>query len=112
MKRLKETIPLIEILKELKPYQRQILIEHLDDNACNHLEECLTTVLKKGKNSSYKKKIEHCVNENRKIFDNILRRRKSKKHQRKLLARVGGNPLGFILSAALPLLVDLVTKKK
>lgn len=112
MKKLKETIPMLEILKELKPYQRQIIIEHLDDGACESLQECLTTVLKKGQNSTYKKKISKCINENRKTFEHILAVKKNKKNQRKLLARVGGNPLGFILSAAVPLLLDLVLKKK
>jgi len=58
-----------------------------------------------------RKKIEQCVNENRNVFDKILKTRKNKNNQRKLLARVGGNPLGFILSAALPMLLDLVVKK-
>lgn len=119
MPRIDKNIPLFQILKELKNYQRQIIIDHLDDESCSSLSSCIATVLLNGEKIRNKNEIKSCLKNNKCHFQKILsshRKAKSRNIKKKAspfskkraLARIGGNPLQLILSTAIPLLLELL----
>ena len=109
MKSSKKYIPLLQILSEMKGYQRQIILDHLDNESCVAVSDSILHLLKKTKNNN--PSIKKCVAENKRCFKSILND-KNKKKKKRALAKVGGGPLGLILSSVVPLLVDLIVKKK
>jgi len=109
--KLRTYLPLIQVLKELKPYQRQLVVEHLDSEACQTLGFCLSTVLQKGSNLSNKNQIKCCVKANKVLIGKILKPPKSKKGQKakqQALTLFGGSPLALILTTAIPMLLNLL----
>lgn len=114
-KHMKNHIPLLHTLNQLTNDQRQIIIDHLDPAACASLTNCVAVVLKKGKQKlkSSKKKacLKRCVHSYKPQFSAILSPSTSVQGRQRALARVGGNPLGFILSAALPIVLEHVLGK-
>jgi len=111
--KVRKYLPLIQVLKELKPYQRQILVEHLDEDACKTLGFCVSTVLKKGGGLSNRNQIKCCVKSNKLLIGKIIKPNKTKregKAKQQALALFGGNPLALILSTAIPILLDLIRK--
>ena len=112
MAHLRRHIPLLQVLNELKGYQRQIVIDHLDLSSCNALAQCVTTTLHKGQSSAKnKKRIGRIIKENKSLFSSIIGTRNCKKNcqkKKKALARVGGNALKAILSTGIPLLLSLL----
>ena len=108
MKSLQTNIPLFQVLRELKDHQRQIIIDHLDAKSCNALVECVKCVLKRGPKKKGKRqtKLRACIKQYHKDFAHILGKRQSSRQ----LAKVGGFPLGLILSTAVPLLMSFLKK--
>lgn len=114
MKQLKTHLPLFQVLKELKAYQRQIVIDHLDSKSCNSLSSCIKSVLKQGpKIKKNKKQLQLHIRQNQKELSRLFSNSKKKKSyhsKKKILARIGGNPLALILSTAIPMLMNLFRK--
>ena len=112
MAQLRRHIPLLQVLKELTGYQRQIVMDHLDLSSCNALAHSVSTVLHKGQSSvKNKKRIARLIRANKSLFSDIVGTRICKKNcqkKKRALARVGGNPLGAILSTGIPLLLSLL----
>ena len=113
---LKKHIPLFQVLKELKDYQRQIIVNHLDDSTCQTLASCIGSVLKKSKRISppQKIRIKRAIQTHQKFMTKIVKKQKSHKVKGKRrtsplktpLTRIGGGTLGVILSTAIPLLLE------
>ncbi len=108
-------LPLLAVLKHLTPDQRQIIIDHLDHAACDSIGNCFTKVMKhqRTRGKAKDKKLVALVRENERLISQALVTAKSLRSRvakRSALAKLGGNPLGFILATALPLLVDLIRK--
>ena len=120
MAKYKKHIPLFQILKELKPYQRQIILDHLDNDSCESLSYCIATVLKsKNKKISdqNKKELGSCIKDNKSLIIRILKEGKGSSHRQHLskkraLAKIGGNPLGLILTTAIPILMELLNRNR
>ena len=131
---IKHHLPLLSVLQRLHASDRQILIDHLDQNACDALSFCLTKVLQEGQIKKRKKKVDSqlvtkLVRDNHFNFQRILglntQKKKKKttkksskssnntkkclhKQKRLALAKIGGNPLAIILSTAIPLLLNMI----
>jgi len=60
MSRVKHHIPLFQVLKELKPYQRQIILDHLDSTSCKSVASCVASLLKKSSKVSPQQKKSYC----------------------------------------------------
>ena len=107
---LKHHLPLMQVLKKLKHYERQIVIDHLDDKACLELKNSLHTVLTKKSKvpEAERAKLKRCLKQNHALFSKLLTPKTGKCSQKKTLARLGGNPLALILSSAIPLLLNLI----
>ena len=102
-------LPLIHVLNEMKDYQRQIVVDHLNPKAVKCLKNCVSMVLKKKsktKKTGKNQKLQKHIQENQHVFKHLLS--PSKRNTNRMLARVGGSPLGMILSAAIPLLMSLI----
>ena len=106
MRNPKKIITLLQVLKELKGYQRQIILDHLDDASCAAVSESILYLLKKG--ASKDSKLKRCMSQNKVCLRSIINNKSTKKRKR-ALAKVGGGPLGFMLSSVLPLLVNLIS---
>jgi len=107
-KYLKRMLPLLQTIKDFKPKQRRsILLNHLDDEACETIYEAVANVLKNERvdpktRLRLKKKLAAHKNDLRYLAS------PSKKPalKKKKLAKMGGFPLTAILSAAIPLLLS------
>lgn len=115
MPQVKQHLPLLSVLRKLGQDERQIVVDHLDKNACNTLQFCLSKVLKEGKKSKKTAKLmTKLVRENKKNFETILglgkKKKLSHKQKRLALAKIGGNPLALILSTAVPLLLNMLRR--
>ena len=104
----KTHLPLLQILKEMKGYQRQIVVDHLNPKATRCLKNCITLVLKKkpkNKKAVTNQTLKKHIQQNQQAFKHLLS--SNGKNTNRMLARVGGNPLATILSTAIPLLMSL-----
>lgn len=110
---VRKHIPLLYVLNQLKDYERQIIIDSLDEEATQAIERCVTTVLQKKRKlgGGQQEKLQTCIQQNSEGFGNILKRGKGRTKRREL-ARLGGNPLAMIIATALPMLMKLLLNKK
>ena len=115
---LKHYVPLLQVLSELKDYQRQIVVDHLNNESCGSILDSIVTVLKNDTpvKSARKSKLKKIVRDNYGDLSMLLKgvspnsrtgKRVSKK-QRAILAKLGGNPLLEILTNAIPLLLPML----
>ncbi len=111
MKSLRKHLPLFYVLSELKDYQRQIIINALSNDADKAIIESISFLLKNGKKLPVKKSISRCVRDNKTDIQCLLNKNKqAAKLYKKKLTKLGGNPIGFILSAVLPLILNKLIK--
>ena len=105
-KNMSHFLPLLQIIAEIEPQKRQLLMEHLDPKACEAISDCVELVLTRGMqnmSAHHKNSLKKCLTSNRVAFKHILnKRKKNKRHE---LAVIGGNPLSLIMSVVLPFLI-------
>lgn len=101
-------LPVLGVLRSMKPEQRIILLAHLDDPTRDALYRTIGEVLHsdkvprkrrltlKGKLEPYKKELRYLANA----------KRTSASRKKRALAQIGGGPLSHVLGAAIPLLLD------
>ena len=92
----------------MKPSHRKIIIAHLDNDSLDCICEAITNILHNPNLTP------HQLNKLRKQlspYKNSLRylSKKNRKNKKKKLIEIGGNPLTYILSAAIPLLINALT---
>ena len=110
-KKLRDILPFLQTFKELRPAQRGILLAHLDDSSCEILCDAVANVLKNPKvNSATRKKLGKSLNPHKVLLRKLANPKESTKSKRKILYKVGGFPLASILTAAVPLLLNLFSK--
>lgn len=110
--KLTYVLPLLQVLRELSPKQQSIILGHLDDKSCATLCTTIRRVIQSKKLSDPEKRNlqrvlsshKHCLRSlcNSKSVHSSSRRRN--------LQKLGGNPLLYILSTAIPLLLDIFKK--
>ena len=110
-KRLRKVLPFLQVLRELRPQQRSILLSHIDDESCEMVYEAVANVLKNSKvTSAQRRRLKKALEPHKKCLRTLISNKSSRSAKRKNLLAVGGFPIGMILSAALPLLLNLLTK--
>ena len=107
-KQKKVLLPLLAILKSMKPTDRVILMSHLDDVSRDALYETINKVLTStsvppSKRRYLKTKLMPFKSDLRFLAD----RRKSTTSKKKKLTQMGGAPMGVVLRTAVPLLLNL-----
>ena len=111
-KRLREVIPFLQTFKDLRPNQRGILINHIDDKSCEILYEAIANVLRSPRISDgQKKKLRRALQAHKSCLRSLISSKTSKTVKRKKLQQIGGFPLATILATAVPLVLDLLMKK-
>ena len=110
-KKIRVLLPLLQVLKEVRPDQRVILMAHFDDKTRDSLYETITNVLRsekvpfdkrlflKSKLASYKSDLRYLSNKS-----------KSPTQKRRKLSQIGGGPMSHVLKLAIPLLLNLYAK--
>lgn len=113
-KKIKHILPLVKTLQDIKPRKnRSILLSHLDDEACQALYETIFNVLYSDKlHPSVRQKLKRILKHYKKPIEYLGNKRHKASLKRKRLVAMGGFPLTAILSAAVPLLIDLLLPKK
>ena len=109
----KVILPLLGVLKNLKPADRIIILAHLDDLSRDRLYETINQVLSQSSPlpSSKKKLLKRRLWAHRENLRYLTsRKRRSSKEKRRRLVHIGGNPLGYLLKTAVPLLLNLYGK--
>jgi hypothetical protein len=115
-KKLRQILPLLKTLQGVKPQDnRSVLLSHLDDEACEAMYETLYNVMANEKiGPATRKKLRKKLWAHQEPMNFLTKngKRYSPKLKRKKLAAMGGNPLGLILSAAIPFITDLLLGKR
>lgn len=115
MENRKKYIPLLNVLKKLKPKEMSDIVDFLNDDAIDNICECVYNVIHTDLNLPNKKKSRlrnfiksncslHRINKISSKKENIFKRRKALKQE--------GKGLGMILATAIPFLIDLIAGRK
>lgn len=110
-KKMVYTLPFLQILSEMSPNQRTIILGHLDQKSCETLCSTIRSVVKSTK---LKKQVKNQLQKHLTPHKACLRslcKTKTFPSQRRSLQKLGGNPLMLILASALPLLLNKLAKK-
>lgn len=104
-------LPLLEVLKSVKPEQRVIILAHLDDPTRDVLYKTIGRVLKSSKlpiskRLFLKSKLAPFKTELRELVDD----RKSSRQKKKRLTQMGAGPMSYVLRAAIPLILNTFPK--
>ena len=111
LKEREKYIGLLKITKKLKPEERSELVRYLKNDAVEFLCECVHNVLYTDLGIKNRNKIKKQIKNNCSIHRLKVISSKSKSSDAKIKAlRQEGKGLGFIISAALPFLINLFAK--
>lgn len=104
----KVILPLLNVLRSIKPEQRQILLAHFDDSTRDLIYNTISEVLKSERiplrqRLSLKTKLDPFKSDLR----YLTHPRKGKSGKKKRLNQIGGGPMNHILKAAIPLLLNI-----
>lgn len=112
-KKLREILPFLQTVKELRPAHRAIILAHLDDSSCEALYEAVYNVLRNPRLSvSQRIQLKKVLQPHKACLRSLVNKKASTKTKRKKLYEVGGFPLTTILATAIPLLIDILRGKK
>ena len=112
LKERKKYLSLLKIIKKLKPDERSEVVSHLKDDAIEFICECVHNVLYTDLGIKNRTKIRKQIKNNCSIHRLKVISSKSKSQLVKVKAlQQEGKGIGFVLSAALPFLIDLFAKK-
>ena len=115
--RKKNLLAFFQVLGELHPVKRRLLMQHIDDHSCQSLYNCIWTVLQeayKGNSSldkTFLDKLQNCLHTHKSNFQTILYDGTSQKAKKEAVTQLGGGALSLILSAAIPLLMQKLFNK-
>ncbi len=105
---IKFLLPVLDVLRKLKPDQRMILLAHLDDSTRDGLYRTIAHVLKANKvPMETKLRLKRALGPFKKEFRYLADKDKPAVRKKKTLAQVGGKPMGLVLKTAVPLLLDI-----
>jgi ribosomal protein S8 len=115
MESKKKYIPLLNVVKKLKPQELSDIMDFLNDDAIDNICECVYNVIHTDLNLPNKKKTKlrnfiksncsiHRINKISSKKETLFKRRKALKQE--------GKGLGMILATAIPFLIDLIAGRK
>ena len=113
LKERKKYLPLIKIVKKLKPEERSEIVWYLKNEAVEFLCECVHNVLYTDIGIKNKNKLKNKIKNSCSIHRLKSISSKSRSTEAKVKAlRQEGKGLGLILSAAIPFLMSLFSPKQ
>ena len=111
IRKFKKQVPLLQVLKDITPEQRTIVLGSLDARACNSVVGCVRSVMKSKKlNKKTKDKLRKALSSQKDTLRKLIGEAKSSR-KRELLPSVGGG-LGVLLGTAIPILLEVARSKK
>jgi len=110
--RRKYVLPLLGVLKTLKPADRIIVLSHLDDITRDRLYETINHVLSTASPlpAAKKKLLKRRLWKHRDDLRFVTDANKRSGERKKRLLQMGGAPMGYLLKTAVPLLLNLYSK--
>lgn len=105
---IRQLLPMLQVLKQMKASDRIILLSHLDDYSKDAIQKTISHVLTSDAVPRRKRKllIDKLAPYKKRIMY-LNSPRASSVGKRKTVVQLGGDPLGYVLNAALPLFVNL-----
>ena len=105
-------LPFLQTLMGMTPAQRTIILGHIDDKSYEMLYDTVMYVLTTGRrklSDDDGEKVRRLLGEHKCDLRYLCNHKKAKTLKKKRLMRMGGFPLGVIVSTAIPLLTSLVS---
>lgn len=105
---IRKLLPMLQVLKYMKPSDRIIVLSHMDDNTKDDLYKTITHVLTSDMVPPRKRK--HLTDKlapYKKILHYLRSPTASAISKRKKVVQLGGDPLTYVLKAAVPMFVNL-----
>ena len=110
-KRLRAMLPFLQILKDLTPNQRAIILAHINDSSCEAIYETVSNVLRnKSVSEADARKLKRFLAPHKTCLRSLASKRLSSTQKRRKLYQIGGLPLATILGVGIPLLLSLIKK--
>jgi hypothetical protein len=108
-KRLRAMLPFLQVLKDLSPNQRAIILAHIDEASCETIYETVSNVLKnRSVSDTDARKLRKILAPHKGCLRSLASKRLSSTQKRRKLYTIGGLPLGTILGVGIPLLLNLI----
>lgn len=106
--RRRAMIPLLSVLKSMRPEHRIVVLAHLDDATRDAIYETITDVLQSDKVPIQRRLfLRSKLADHRSDLRYLTDKKRSKIGKKKKLTQVGGAPMYHVLRAALPLMLQL-----
>jgi len=110
MKNIRKAIPILQALCSLREPQRRIILAHVNDETCAYVCQAVDAVLHCETLTRHKKeKLKRLLSNNKKHYRYIAKKKNCMKKKKNILPHLGAG-LGWLLSAAIPLLIQLLSK--
>ncbi len=104
-------MPLLHVLRSLKPEKRVILLAHLDDGTRDRLYETISHVLRSDKVPFAKRLfLKSKLGPFKKDLRYLADTRRTSTQKKRRLAQIGGGPMTHVLGTAISLLLNLYSK--
>ena len=111
-KKLSKLLPFLKVLNDINGQNRTILLSHINSESCSDLCETISNVLKNpSMGESERKRLRKMLSPHKQCLRSLVKKNQSVKQKQKKLQKIGGSPLGVILSSAIPLLLDILVKR-
>lgn len=113
LKLMRKTYPILKLLSELTATQRTLLLEYLNDEIHCGIKNCIkNAVYNSDIEGASKHKLKSSLTPHKTVIHSIAKSKgKLSKKNRKQIKQIGGS-LGAILMTVLPILADLLFKKR
>ena len=109
VKRKKDKLAVLNLVKSTKRDKRNTLLDCLSDNTCEVLYEAISNVITNGAiKQARRKKLKSILEKEKAKIRYIVKRKNNSKRKKLLLKGLGGNAFEVLISAAIPLLLSLL----
>ena len=107
--KINRMLPLFKALHRMNKNKRTVLLQFLDENACESIYECISNIIASPHLSSKKKlRLKRALLDNKDVLRYLSKKTASVKKKKQMLPKIGGSPLDTILAIAIPLLTALL----
>lgn len=108
----KKLLHLFSLLKQLPSKKRIELLQYLDESCVQNIYEAVHNILhNQSIDQKQQKKLKKALQPYKTVLRYLGDKRKPEKQKRLKLTQIGGNPLALILSAAIPIISELLMRK-
>ena len=106
----KKVVPLIDLLNQLKPPHRKVLLSYLNDNGFALVQSCIFNAIN-NEALPAREKLRKNLEKDKKMWRYLSRGKLTKAKKKKIVQSGDGFGLGAILSVVLPMAISYLSKK-